>query len=121
MLEGDHMEPGVFTIFLGDDKAMLLKAVTGGCAGGDPLDLTSCSEIDVILPKADGTFAHRLLSAGQVVITSPALLGKFTAQIPSAVSALLQVGELQSFDVAFTISAQKTTVRFANALSVFQP
>lgn len=87
---------------------------------GDPLDLTSCTEIDVALPNADGTFSHRLLSLGQVSILTPTLLGKFTATIPSAVSVLLNIGELQDVDVTFTIAAAPFTVRFYQALSVFQ-
>lgn len=113
------MDQKTFTIFTGDSKTMPLKAVLGTCTGG-PLDLTSCTEIDVALPNADGTFAHRLLSDGDVQITAPALLGKFTCTIPSDVSALLQPGELQNVDVTFTIAAKEFTVRFFAALSVFE-
>lgn len=112
------LQQNVFSIFQGDDKVMSLKAIYA--ENGDPLDLTSCTEIDVALPNADGTFAHRLLSTGQVAITSPALLGKITCPISAAVSALMNLGELQNLDVVFTIASKKTTVRFASALSVFQ-
>lgn len=113
------MQQVPFTIFTGDDKTMPLKVVQGSCTGG-PLDLTTCTEINVALPNADGTFSHRLLTLGQVAIVSPALLGKFTCAIPSIVSALLQPGEAQSIDVTFTISARPFTVRFYQALSVFE-
>lgn len=108
----------VFTIFLGNDKTMNLKTVYA--ENLSPLDLTLCTEIDIALPAAAGGFLHRLLSLTQVVITSPPVLGQFTALIPASVSSLLNVGELQSFDVTFTISSQKTTVKYMNALSVFQ-
>lgn len=108
----------VFTIFTGDDKTMKLKGVYA--ESGDPLDLTDCTEIDVALQKADGTFLHLLKSDDKVVITSPALLGKFEAAIASDESALLQVGELQSFDVTFTIASKVFTVRYVESLSVFQ-
>ena len=108
-----------FTIFLGDDKTMYLKAVNSGC-NSDPLDLTSCTEIDIILPNADGTFTHRLLSLAQVAITSPAILGKFSAEIGSLISALLNVGEYQNFDVVFTIAGKVFAVRYYQGLSVFE-
>lgn len=108
----------VFTIFLGNAKTMYLKAVNSGC-NGDPLDLTSCTEIDIALPYADGTIKHLLLSDDEVEITTPPVLGKFSAPIADDVSALLLVGELQSFDVTFTILGETFTVRYPQALSVF--
>lgn len=112
------MQPtGPFTIFTGDDKTMNLKAAY--LPSGNPLDLTSCSEIDVALPNADGTFLHLTIGSG-VTITSPAVLGQFQAAISSAQSALLQPGELQDFDVTFTISTKKNTVRYYQALTVFE-
>lgn len=110
-------QSGTFTIFTRDQKAINLKAVQ---LCGDPLDLTNCTEIAIALPNADGTFTTLLLSMSQVTITAPALLGKFSAVITSAVSALLNIGELQNIDVTFTISASPFTVRFYQALSVFQ-
>lgn len=114
------MNPSTFSIFLGDSKTMYMKALNYDCFGGDPLDLTNCSEIDVALPKADGTFSHRLLSTGQVVITQPPVLGNFSAIIPSVVSALLNVGQYQDFTVTFTILAEVFSVRFSQGLSVFE-
>jgi hypothetical protein len=112
------MTPNVFTIFTGDDKTMAAKVVSQGC-NSDPIDLTTCTAIDVALPKADGTFAHLTLDAGDVAIIS-AVLGKFNVTIGSVVSALLNPGEYQNFDVTFTISDKKITVRFNQALSVFE-
>lgn len=112
------MQPTVFTIFTGDDKTMNLKAVYE--ENGDPLDLTGCDEIDIALPNADGTFKHLLLTLGDVVIVTPVLLGKFMATIGSAASALFKVGELQNFDVTFTISDKEFTVRYYNCLTVLQ-
>lgn len=99
---------------------MNLKAVAGSCGVGDPLDLTSATEISVALPLFDGSFSLRLLSLNQVTITSPALLGKFSVPIPTMISSQLLVGEFQSFDVTFTIASQVFTVRFEKALSVFE-
>lgn len=110
--------PPVFTIFLGDKKVMNLKAVYGDT--GDPLDLTSCTEIVLALPLASGAFTALKLSLAQITITSPANLGKFaaTAAAIGAISATLMVGELQSFDVTFTISGNPFTVRYVSALTV---
>jgi hypothetical protein len=110
----------VFSIYLGDAKTMFLKTVLSACTGSDPLDLTSCAEIDVALPKADGTLKHYLLSEGAVVITAPAVLGKFSVAIDAAVSVLLNVGEFQDFTVTFTIAGVKFSVGYSRALSVFQ-
>jgi hypothetical protein len=112
------MQPtGPFVIFTGDDKTMSLKAAY--TVSGNPVDLTSCTAIDVALPNADGTFLHLTLTGG-VAITSPAVLGQFTAAITTVQSALLQPGELQDFDVTFTISTKRNTVRYYQALSVFE-
>lgn len=120
MLKENAMSPqNIFSIFRGDNKTMFLRAVNTGC-NSDPLDLTACTEIDIALPNADGTFTHLLLTLGKVVIGSPAILGKFSAPIASLVSAVLNPGELQSFDVTFTIGAEKITVRYFQALSVFE-
>lgn len=112
------MEQNVFTIFTGDDKTINLKANYE--ESGDPLDLTSCTEINIALPLSSGLFSHRLLSLGQVTITTPTLLGKFSCPIPNAISTALNVGELQNIDVTFTIAAKSFTVRFFQALSVFE-
>lgn len=108
-----------FVIFTGDDKTMYMRAVNVGC-NGDPLDLTDCTEIVVALPNADGTFSQRKLSEDTVVITTPALLGKFSVIISSLISALLNPGELQNVDVTFTIAGKEFTVRFYEALTVFE-
>lgn len=117
--ENDDMNPCPFTIYQGDAKTMLLKALQEFPAG-DPLDLTSCTEIIVSLPKADGTILLRKLSLAEVVVTSPAVLGKFSVAISAINSALLNVGQLQTFDVTFTISGVVFTVPYFNALSVFE-
>lgn len=114
------MMPAVFTIFLGDSKTMYLKVLNDTCCGGGPVDLSNCSEIDVVLLNQDGTFTNRLLSTGQVTITQPPVLGQFSVAISSIISTLLNVGELQPVDVTFTISDSVFTVRFTNAISVFQ-
>lgn len=112
------MEKNIFEIFTGDDKVMNLKAIYKENA--DPLDLTSCTEIVITLPKNDGTFVTLKLTTGKVAILSPAVLGKFTATIDSAVSALLQVGAAQNFDVTFTIAGKVFTVRYYESLTVLQ-
>lgn len=109
-----------FSIFLGDNKTMWLRVDNDLCCGGGPLDLTSCTEIDVAFQNQDGTIAHRLLSTAQVVIASPAVLGKFSVPIPTVVSNLLNVGQFQNFDVTFTIAGEVSTVRFSKGLSVYE-
>lgn len=113
------MTPGVFTIFQGNAKTMYLRAMNAGC-NTDPLDLTSCTEIDIALPNSDGSFTHYLFSDGDVVISTPKNLGKFSVAISAVLSLLMLPGEIQSFDVTFTIGAEVFTVRYSQSLSVFQ-
>lgn len=110
-------QPKPFTIFTGDAKTMPLRVAY---QSGLPFDLTSCTEIVVNLPNADGTFTQLKLSLAQVAIVSPANLGQITAAISSVDSAKLNIGELQNVDVTFTISGNPITVRFYGALSVFE-
>jgi hypothetical protein len=107
-----------FSIFLGDNKTMPLKVAYQ--ESGDPVDLTSCTEIVVSLPNQDGTFSTFKLSLSTVTIVGSPLLGKFSITVTSLISALLNIGELQNFDVTFTISGQVFTVRYYAALSVFE-
>jgi hypothetical protein len=112
------MQKNTFTIFTGDDKTINLKAVYE--ENGDPLDLTDCTEIDIALPLSSGLFEHLKLSEDQVTIASPAILGKFSAPIESDISALMNIGEFQNLDVTFTIASKEFTVRFFQALTVFE-
>lgn len=107
-----------FSIFLGDSKTMYLQALNGSTK--NPLDLTSCTEISVPLPNADGSFTILTLSSGHVAITAPAVLGQFSVPISSINSALLNTGQFQNIDVTFTISGVIFTVPFLQAFSVFE-
>lgn len=108
----------VFKIFLGDEKTLSLRALYAGSYL--PLDLTDCTEIIINLPNADGSIAQLKLSTSQVVITSPPVLGQYSALITTEVSELLNIGELQSIFVSFTINGDTMTVSYPNSLSVFQ-
>jgi hypothetical protein len=114
------MNKRVFSIYTGDEKTLSLKAIYQ--ESGDPLDLTSCTEIIVQLPLADGTFTALPLAGEDSVveILSPAALGKFNVLIESEVSELLLVGELMNFDVVFTISGVVFTVKYSGCLTVLQ-
>ncbi len=112
-----------FSIYTGDAKTMQLKAIYS--VTEDPVDLTNCTQIVIKLPNADGTFLELELDNDDpelevVEITSPPVLGKFTAPITAAQSALLNPGELQNFFVTFTIASEVFTVNYAQSLSVFE-
>lgn len=117
-MECASCQPNTFDIFTGEDKVMSMRVAFQQT--GLPLDLTSCTEINVALPKNDGTFIDLLLSLAQVVIVSPPVAGQIQVPISAANSALLNVGTGQDVDVAFTISAKVTVVRFAKVLNVLQ-
>lgn len=120
--EGDFkmicQDSNLFSIFTGDAGVMNLRAVYA--SGLAPLDLTSCTAINVQLPLAAGGFLPLTIGTGEVTISGNPLLGAFTATISSVHSALLNIAELQSFYCTFTISGQLMTVAFTNALSVFE-
>jgi hypothetical protein len=110
----------IFSIFQGDAKPMSLKAVYADTF--NPLDLTACTEIVVQLPNADGTFTALTLTGSEISITSPAVLGNYVvaAAAIGAISSALNVGELQNFNVVFTIAGIQMTVPYVQSLSVFQ-
>lgn len=110
--------PASFTLTAGDDVTMNL--VVRYLETGDPVDLTNCTAIIVFLQNADGSFASLSIANSDVSITVPANLGKYSVAIASNVSALLNVGVAQSFNVQFTISGKITTVQYSNALTVLQ-
>jgi hypothetical protein len=109
--------PQGFSISQGDQKTIYFRIVD---ENGVPLDLTSCTQILVTLPSADGTFTQLELTMGQVSIQAPEVLGQFSALITSAVSPVLNTGTMQEIDVTLTIAGIIQTVRFQNALSVFE-
>lgn len=108
----------VFSIFTGDQKVMSLAAVYTNFGG--PLDLTTCTEIVIALPNADGTYVLLTLTGTDITIATPTVLGRFSATIQSAVSLLLNIGELQTFNVTFTINGVVFTVPYIASLSVFE-
>lgn len=113
-----------FTIFLGDNKPIYLRVNYAGVDGaplGDPVDLTTCTEIIMSLPKADGTFAQLKLTDNDITIED-ARLGKYMAQIDEVTSALLQVGPFQTFTVQFTFADDTIYgVDYYQGLSVVEP
>ncbi len=116
--------PASYNIFLGDDAPMYLRVNYPGQNGeplGDPVDLTTCTEIVVSFPNADGTFAQLTLTDNQVTIEN-AVLGKYSVQISSAVSQLFQVGPLQTFTVQFTFAdGLIKSVDYPQGLTVLEP
>lgn len=115
---GCGLNSNVFEIFQGQDKTMTLRALYQ--QSGLPLDLTSCTEIVVALPKNDGTTIQLKLSLTQVAIVSPPVAGQITVPITAVNSALLNVGLRQNIDVAYTIGGLVTVVRYFEALTVLQ-
>lgn len=108
----------VFTIFQGDSKTLSMKALYADTL--DPLDLTLCTEIVVALPKSDGTFTGLKLSDDEVTLLSPAVLGKFSVPLSDEISATLNLGELQTIYVTFTVDGTIFTVAYTGTLSVFE-
>ena len=107
-----------FVYYVGDTTTMNLKVLFQNTL--TPLDLTSCTEIVINLPNADGSQTQLKLSLSQVTITSPSVLGQFSTVLNATLYPSPNVGELQDIFVTFTISGAPQTVLYPQALSVFE-
>jgi hypothetical protein len=108
--------PEVFEIFYGDAKVFPFKAVYQGTF--QPLDLSNCVNIELMLPlSSGGGYTQLMLNAGQVSIVGNPILGQGAAPISSVVSPTLQTGTLQDVFAIYTI-ASGTPVNISGGLTV---
>lgn len=97
------IDQGVFKYYMGDTDIINGTAIFSDTL--KPLDLTDCTEISVVLPNAGGTSTVLLLSLSQVEITTPALLGGWSAPVSATLWPMPNPGELQTFFVTFTTTS----------------
>lgn len=100
-----------FDIYLGDDISQLL----GVELNGDPVDITSASEIEIDFPNDPAQNPPNPIFAatktgGEISITDGPL-GKLTLTLASAVTALLRPQQGFDVDIIVTIAGKETTYR----------
>lgn len=85
---------------------------------GDPIDLSSATEIEVCLKNADDSDLKLNLSSGVTLVSGP--LGKFQVSASGAQSALLKVQDNADMQVSYTISGNVFRTILQRAYSVKQ-
>lgn len=113
-------QPAVLTIYQGDDVVAQPIYIT---KNGQPVDLTGVTEVSITFandPSNNPLTYLAKLTTGQIVITSPAILGHVTLSLDSAVTALFAQTDLSNVSVVVTDAAGKLqTYQITNGLSVF--
>jgi hypothetical protein len=87
-------------------------------SSGDPFDLTGASQIKAYFPKPDGTALEINMNPSNSIVILNAMGGKIKIALSEAETALLNVGEAQSFEVEIQIGTITSIVQFVEALNV---
>ena len=103
----------MLNIIQGEDKTF---TVLFRKEDGRPFDLTGATEIKLCFP---GTTAVQEISlTGTEISVVNALLGEISATINDTKSALLKVGEQQTFEAVIDKGADRSKVKFTELLTV---
>lgn len=106
------------TVVAGEDKTLDVKIKS--CITGDPIDLSSATEITAIFLNADGTFLECKLSLSAIVLVS-GQGGHFQIILSAANSALLAQSvppKYSDIEVQFVIASKKSIVILSNAVNI---
>lgn len=101
-------------VIQGEDKTF---AVTLRKSQGDPYDLTGVTEITFCFP-GETAVQTVTLGASEVAIVN-AVLGKITVTITDTKTALMKIGEDQTFECMIDVGTTRTKVKFTEQLNVF--
>lgn len=85
---------------------------------GAPFDLTGVTQIKAYFPKADGTALEKNMTPSGAISVLSACAGKIKITLSEADTALLNVGEAQSFEVEIQIGTNTSIIQFVEALNV---
>ena len=116
----DPASPITPTIIIGEDKTLSVQLVDDT---GQPIDLSTATEIDAMFMNADGTCVHKKLSTAGVVLTSGPF-GKFNVLLSGADTAALQLSPaapnpgLSGFEIHYRVNGLTTFVLLRNSLSI---
>lgn len=112
------MATSSLNIIRGSDKTFtILVTISGGCNDGSPFDLTGATEIIALFENADTTILEKTMTGGAITILS-APTGKISVTIADAETALLNVGQSQSFELEIHIGPLINIVQFVGLLNV---
>jgi hypothetical protein len=86
---------------------------------GDPIDLSSATEIEACFPAADGSEVMLSLTDTTITLMS-GVLGKFKLILSSVNSALLLAATNRTLEVSYTIGGNITKIQLPLAYSVVE-
>jgi hypothetical protein len=103
-------------IYTGENKTLSFRLLSD-VKNGTPFDLTAATEIQVSIPKSDGTAIVKKLSLSEVTMVN-ALDGKFSTALLPVDTAALEVGAVIAVEIKITIATVVTIVQISEALNV---
>lgn len=105
-------------VIRGEDKKFQATFRNESCDGqvGDPVDLTTATEIKFCFPGE--TAVQTITLTGAEITILNATLGRVEATINDTKSALLKVGESQTFEAVIDFGTDRRKVRFVEQLTV---
>lgn len=101
------------TIIQGEDRTINLYVTD---KSEKPFDLTGLTGAELRIVKTDGTALSKTLGSGLTLISATA--GHITAVLTDADTALVKVGERQSFDLVLDFGTTRRKVIFEKRLTV---
>lgn len=104
----------MLNIVLGEDKDFIIALTKNG----RPFNLTGLTEAHVCLPGATAV-QKIMLSALEIVVANP-LNGELACSLSDTKSALLKVGEQQTFELELQFGTKKQKKLFVEQLTVTQ-
>jgi hypothetical protein len=109
-------------IIRGQDKT--LTPVKIRLANGDPYDLAGNTEISACFLNANGTTLTVTLGAAAIIVNGIDALGSISITLTDAETALLALGENQTFHVLVDVGAHpggtRTAIEFKQVLDVIE-
>jgi hypothetical protein len=108
-------------VIRGSDREFVIKvSIQNPCdaaACGDPFDLTGVTEIKALFRKTDETVLTVTKTATDITVLS-ATAGKIKVFLSDTNTALLKVGDAQSFEIEIQVGTITSIVQFRDILNV---
>ena len=105
-------------IIRGSDREFTIRVtIESSCDSGAPFDLSSATEIKALFSNADGSVLTVTMTGGQIVILN-GCAGKIKVSLTDLQTALLNVGEAQSFELEIHIGTVISIVQFVGSITI---
>ena len=105
-------------IYTGENKTLFFQ-LKGGSNCDVAFDLTSATEIEVIIPSSGTSLIVKKLSLSEVVITN-AIEGRFSVALSSVDTSSMDIGDVIAVEIKVTIASVITITQIPSALNVIQ-